>query len=86
MSADNDHARHHMASFKQCGKDVLGKEQFTVIGNLWEKDTKVIVMELTFVGLEQAEQVKMEKHLKYVKGLEQSAKGSTERIWACFLD
>lgn len=52
MSADNDHARHHMAIFKQCGKDVLGREQFTVIGNLWEEDTKVIVMELTFVGLE----------------------------------
>lgn len=50
MSADNDHARHHMAIFKQCGKDVLGREQFTVIGNLWED--KVIVMELTFVGLE----------------------------------
>lgn len=52
MSAHNDHARHHMAIFKQCGKDVLRRKQFTVIGNLWEEDTEVIVMELTFVGLE----------------------------------
>lgn len=84
MSAHNDQARQHMAIFKQCDKDVSRRKQFTVIGNLWEEDTEVIVMELTFVGLEQVEQVKKERHSKYVKRLEQNEKGSTQRIWIHF--
>ena len=56
-----------------------------MIGNLWGKDIKFIVMELTFVGLECVEYLKKEKISKYVKGVEKNAKGSLERIWTHFL-
>lgn len=37
--ADNDHAQHSMAIFKQCGRGVLRRKQFIVSGDLWEEGT-----------------------------------------------